>query len=79
MAVERYGDAPEYCNETWFNLWYGPIPDCTRDPWNIWENFCKEAGYEHCSSVAECAAISESCAEKYLPEWQACVQASRSP
>jgi len=109
VAVERYDDVPTFCDDTSFNLWYGPIPDCTRDPWNIWENFCKGAGYVSCSSVAECGDISEgeclsrydnlqcwarwndyvecfrdggtcdSCAEEYLPEWEACIEMVGSP
>jgi hypothetical protein len=66
MAAERYNDVPSYCDDTSFNIWYGPIPDCTRDPWNIWENFCKGSGYEYCSSVSECGAVSETdCLSRY--------------
>ena len=66
VAAERYNDVPSYCDDTSFNIWYGPIPDCTRDPWNIWENFCKGSGYEYCSSVSECGAVSETdCLSRY--------------
>jgi hypothetical protein len=109
VAVEFYDDVPDFCDETSFNIWFGPIPDCTRDPLNIWENFCKGAGYVYCSSVAECGDISEgeclsrydtfqcwlrwnnyvecfgdggtceSCAEEYIPKWEACIEMDGSP
>jgi len=66
VAAERYDDIPTFCDDTSFNIWYGPIPDCTRDPRNTWENFCKGSGYEYCSSVSECGALSESeCLSRY--------------
>jgi hypothetical protein len=66
VVAERYNDVETYCDETSHNIWYGPIPNCTRDRGDTWENFCKPAGYEHCSSVAECGAITESeCLSRY--------------
>jgi hypothetical protein len=66
VAAERYDDVPSFCDETSFNIWYGPIPDCEQDRDHILENLCKEAGFEYCASVAECGAIGESeCLARY--------------
>jgi hypothetical protein len=66
VAAERYDDVPGYCDETSFNIWYGPIPDCMRDSWNIWENFCKGSGYEYCALVSDCGSLDESeCLSRY--------------
>ena len=66
VAVERVEDVFIFCDDTSFNIWYGPIPDCERDDSNIWQNFCKGWGFEYCASVAECGAVSENeCLARY--------------
>jgi len=66
VAAASHDDVPGFCDETSWKIWYGPIPNCERDPSNIWENFCKGSGYGYCAAVAECGAISESeCFARY--------------
>ncbi len=66
VAANFFTDSPNFCDDTSFEIWYGPIPDCERDTSDIWESFCKGSGFEHCSVVAECGDISESeCLARY--------------
>jgi len=37
VALKEETDTPSYCNETSFDLWYGPILDCELEQG---ENFC---------------------------------------
>jgi hypothetical protein len=63
VAMEVFSDAPGYCNNTSFNKWYGDRPDCELE---LSHTFCKGSGYEYCSAVEQCGAISEDeCLARY--------------